>query len=66
MEIMLNGETHRLDGPLTVADLLRQMDLAPQRVAVEVNEQLVRRANYERTPLREGDRVEIVTLVGGG
>jgi thiamine biosynthesis protein ThiS len=43
-----------------------QLQLTPARVAVEVNEQLVRRASYTDTTLRDADRVEIVTLVGGG
>ncbi len=66
MKIILNGEPHTLDGPLSVADLIARLELTPPRVAVEVNEQLVRRAQYAQTPLGENDRVEIVTLVGGG
>jgi thiamine biosynthesis protein ThiS len=66
MNLTLNGEARILAGEPSVADLLVQCGLTPQRVAVEVNEQLVRRAQFEQTPLREGDRVEIVTLVGGG
>lgn len=66
MEITVNGQQRSLDGPVTVAELLKRFDLAPQRVAVEVNEQLVRRAHLAQVELRDGDRVEIVTLVGGG
>lgn len=66
MQIVVNGETQRLDAGATVADLVRLLELAPERVAVELNGQLVRRAIHAETPLRDGDRVEIVTLVGGG
>ena len=66
MQITVNGEPRTLDAGVSVADLVRLFNLTPQRVAVEVNEQLVRRATYADTPLNEGDRVEIVTLVGGG
>ena len=66
MQITLNGEPKTLDAQATLTDLLEQLNLVPQRVAVEVNEQLVRRAEFARTHLRDGDRVEIVTLVGGG
>jgi thiamine biosynthesis protein ThiS len=66
VEITVNGEHRSLDGPATVAELLKRFDVSPQRVAVEVNEQLVRRARLAEVELRDGDRVEIVTLVGGG
>ena len=66
MRLLVNGEEKVLGAPLTVAELLSQFQLPPQRVAVEVNEKLVRRATFEQTALNEGDRVEIVTLVGGG
>ncbi|MFN0136770.1 MAG: sulfur carrier protein ThiS [Phycisphaerae bacterium] len=66
MEITLNGEGRTLAGPLTLAELIEQHQLTPQRVAIEVNEQLVRRAEFALTRLNPGDRVEIVTLVGGG
>jgi sulfur carrier protein len=66
LHLYVNGEPRSFEGALTVADLLERFRLAPQRVAVELNEQLVRRAQFEQTTLRAGDRVEIVTLVGGG
>ena len=66
MRVTVNGEPKTLDRELNVGELLAQLGLTPQRVAVEVNEQLVRRAVYAQTPVREGDRIEIVTLIGGG
>jgi sulfur carrier protein len=66
MQIWLNGEERTIDENITLAALLSRLDLAPQRVAVEVNRELVRRAEYPSTALREGDHIEIVTLVGGG
>ena len=66
MQVWLNGEERTIDENVTLAALLDQLDLAPQRVAVEVNRDLVRRAEYPTTALREGDRIEIVTFVGGG
>lgn len=65
IRIQLNGEEHALEAPATVGALLAVRRPQPP-FAVEVNKQLVRRPNYDATPLKEGDEVEIVTLVGGG
>lgn len=66
MKLLINGEevTLTLDAP-TLAALLSVRNPRPP-FAVEVNKQHVHRAAYDRTALRDGDRVEIVTLVGGG
>ena len=64
--IQLNGESFKLPGPSTVAELLTILELVPEQVAVEVNEALVPKARRAETTLCEGDRVEFVTLVGGG
>ena len=64
--ITINAETHSLPTPITVAELLRQLGRDPKRLAVEVNELVVRKDEQESRTLNDGDRVEIVTLVGGG
>jgi thiazole synthase len=64
--LMINGERRPLPGPLTVADLLRQLNHDPRRVAVEVNREVVPAARHREHVLAEDDQVEIVTLVGGG
>lgn len=51
---------------MTLGRLLTQLKLEPVRVAVEINEDLVPRKAFAKTVLHEGDRVEVVTLVGGG
>ena len=66
MTITLNGERREYPGALSVADLLRLLNLRPEHVAVEVNRDLIPRAHHDATPLADGDRVEVVTLVGGG
>lgn len=66
MNLIVNGETTAVPSDATLADLVALFELTPQRVAIEVNERLVSRKVYAETVLREGDRVEIVTLVGGG
>jgi thiamine biosynthesis protein ThiS len=66
MQVTLNGETKVLSDGMTIAALLQRLELAPIRVAVEVNEELVSRRAFGQATLAEGDRVEIVTFVGGG
>ncbi len=63
MKLILNGAEHELElSTATVADL----GLRPEVVAVELNGDLVPRATHADTALAEGDRLEVVTLVGGG
>ncbi len=66
MIVTLNGETRELPGPCSVAELVAQLGLGERRVAVEVNRQLVRRAEHAGHALAAGDAIEVVTLVGGG
>jgi len=66
MQIFLNGKTRELSSDTTVAGLMALLELRTEIVAVEVNEGLVARSRREEHALCEGDRVEIVTLVGGG
>lgn len=66
MRVWINGEAKTLAEGATVGELLTHMRLQPVRVAVEVNEDIVKRKVYAETHLHDGDRVEVVTFVGGG
>jgi thiamine biosynthesis protein ThiS len=66
LRVELNGEPKELDEGTTLHSLVEQLALAPERVAVELNRDVVRRADWPATPLADGDRVEIVHFVGGG
>lgn len=66
MQILLNGQREELGPSITVADLLDRLKLQPVRVAVEINENLIPRKGFRDVRLQADDRVEIVTLVGGG
>lgn len=66
MQIQVNGETREVSEPLSIAELLVQLELDPRYLAVERNLKLVPRAEHKSTLLAEGDRLEVVTLVGGG
>ncbi|MGC3967493.1 MAG: sulfur carrier protein ThiS [Pirellulales bacterium] len=66
MKIVCNGEPREIEPSLTVAGLLSQLGIEPKQCAVEVNLELVPRGKHAERRLAEGDRLEIVTLVGGG
>jgi len=66
MHITVNGESRQAADALTIAELLDQLRLSNKPVAVEVNLELVPRKFHAQRRLAEGDRLEIVTLVGGG
>jgi len=66
MKVIYNDFPQELPDGTTVADLVRQLELEPRYVAVEVNFELVPREAHAEHTLHEGDRLEIVTLVGGG
>jgi len=66
MEIRLNGKTREVPDGVTVSGLLEGLQLHPQRVAVMVNQEIVKRERFGEVPLRPGDRVEILTIMAGG
>jgi thiamine biosynthesis protein ThiS len=66
MRIEINGVERTLPEGLSVQELLGTLELEPEQAAVELNRVLVPRAKRAEVSLNEGDRVEIVTLVGGG
>jgi sulfur carrier protein len=66
VNIIVNGEARQASGPLTVAQLLSELNLPARGVAVEVNLQIVPRSQHEERLLQDGDRLEVVSLVGGG
>lgn len=66
MEIILNGEARTVSEGLTLADLVRELNMQPRFVAIECNTELVPRRHHAEHVLQPGDCVEIVTLVGGG
>ena len=66
MKIVFNGEEREFAAPLTIADLLQHFDLKSRHVAVEVNLELAPRARHGEGLIRDGDQIEVVTLVGGG
>jgi thiamine biosynthesis protein ThiS len=66
MQIVVNGAPREINSGLSVAGLLEELKIEPKHVAVEVNLELVPRARHAERLLTPGDRLEVVTLVGGG
>lgn len=66
IEVVVNGGPRRVPAGLSVAGLLAELGLAGKPVAVERNREVVPRAAHASTVLAAGDRVELVTFVGGG
>lgn len=66
MQVWVNGSPRGVADGATIASLLEELRLDPRTVAVERNLELATRANHATTMLAEGDRIEIVTLAGGG
>jgi thiamine biosynthesis protein ThiS len=66
MEIIVNGEPRQVEDGFTAAQLVEAMGLTGQRVAMEVNLEIVPRSTYAAHTLQAGDRIEIVHAVGGG
>lgn len=66
MQITVNGKTHSLPNPPTVAGLVAALKLDTRRLAVELNREIVPRSLYDTQHLTEGDTIEIVHFIGGG
>jgi sulfur carrier protein len=66
MKIRLNGEEREIPDTSTAEDLVALLELTGQRLAMEVNRDIVPRSQYAQHILHEGDQVEIVHAIGGG
>ncbi|KRA60241.1 thiamine biosynthesis protein ThiS [Caulobacter sp. Root655] len=66
MKLLLNGEERVFEGVDTLADLVSSLGLDARKVAVERNLEIAPRSTYADTALADGDRIEIVTFIGGG
>jgi len=66
IEIIVNGDAHQINPRARVTDLIKQLELVPERLAIELNLSILPRAKWAETELRPGDKLEIVHFVGGG
>ncbi|MGC1453917.1 MAG: sulfur carrier protein ThiS [Nitrospirota bacterium] len=66
MTVTLNGEKRTLPGDMTVLGLLELLEIQHQRVAVELNMEIVKKDVYSTTAINEGDSIEVVSFMQGG
>ena len=67
VQIQINGEQREFaQSSIALSELIEQLSLAPQRIAIELNKEIIRRDDWANTNISDGDRVEIVQFVGGG
>jgi thiamine biosynthesis protein ThiS len=66
LQIQVNGEPRDCRSGSTVGDLLRELEIKTERVAVELNQEILDRKDFELRNLKQGDRVEILSFIGGG
>jgi sulfur carrier protein len=66
IDVVINGQSRTVNAGTTIAGLIGELGLGDRKVAVERNREVVPRAQHATTVLAEGDRLEVVTFVGGG
>ncbi len=66
MQLFINGEEKKFEAPLSLAQLVEHLGMKADRVAVELNREIVARTDWAQTELKDDDRLEIVHFVGGG
>jgi thiamine biosynthesis protein ThiS len=66
MKLTINGQEKDFPAALKLSELIQQLGMKPERVAVELNREIASRERWQSIELREGDRLEIVHFVGGG
>lgn len=66
VNVVVNGEAHTVEAPVSVAALVQALGLSGKRIAIERNGEIVPKSRYPHTRVDAGDRLEIVAAVGGG
>lgn len=66
MKVIINGENREIEQPLNLVELLKVYSLPSERIAVELNKKVIRRADWASVEVTDGDRLEVIHFVGGG
>jgi len=66
MKIFINGETKQLNETVNLIELLKHFSLPSDRIAIELNREVVRKKDWENIKINDGDKLEVIHFVGGG
>lgn len=66
MRIQVNGRPQEVEENLSLSQLITSLELKPEQIAIELNQKVIRRGEWQDTDLRDDDKIEIVHFVGGG
>ena len=66
MQIQVNGHLHDIASPISIAQLLVNLDMAGKRVAIELNHSIIPKSQHSETVLKEGDVIEVIQAIAGG
>jgi thiamine biosynthesis protein ThiS len=66
MKIFINGETKEITDELNLRELLKHFSMPQERIAVELNKEVVRKKDWENVKIADGDKLEVIHFVGGG
>jgi len=66
MKVFINGETREIPNEVNLSELLKNLSLPSERIAIELNEEVVRKKDWENVRVADADKIEIIHFVGGG
>ena len=66
MQVTINGEKRELAESLTISEILKNLELPSERVAIELNKEVVRKKDWENIKVNDADKIEVIHFVGGG
>jgi len=66
MKILINGDRKEINNEVNLTELLKLLSLPTERIAIELNKEVVRKKDWENIKLTEGDKLEVIHFVGGG
>lgn len=66
MKVFINGETKEISGEVNLSELLANLSLPSERIAIELNKEVVRKRDWENVKIADADKIEIIHFVGGG